>query len=429
MTSVRLTLLLLIITLPIAAENWPQWRGPTADGHSSESNLPISWSAVDNVLWKAPLPGLGTSTPIIWEDKIFVTSQQGSGPSAGGSDFDDARSPKAGAARDGVTFVVSAFAKNDGSPLWQQEFAGGDNLPAVHIKHNLASPSCVTDGERVYAWFGDGLAVAFTLDGEIVWKRQLGDESNGFDIRWGHGSSATLYQDSLLMLVDHPGDSYLLAVDPATGKDLWRKDRDEANRSYTTPFVIRHDGADQLLINTNTYVEAVDPANGEPIWHIGEPNRVPVSTPVYHNGVVYSGRGHYSGPFLAVRVDGKGDVSDSKLKWRVPTGAPYISSFVYDQGVIFMATERGIASAVDAETGETLWKTRLGGAFSASPIVADGKIYLTQETGKVFVIESSRQYKLISENDIGERTLASPAVSNGAIFLRTDDRLWAIGSR
>ena len=271
--------------------------------------------------------------------------------------------------------------------------------------------------------------MALTLDGEMIWTRRLGDEGGGFDVKWGHGSSATLYEDSLLMLVDHPGDAYLLAIDPATGKDLWRKDRDEQSRSYTTPFVIRHDGADQLVINTSAYVEAVDPANGEHIWRVGESNRVPVSTPVYHDGVIYSGRGHFSGPFLAVRVDGQGDVSDSKMKWRVGAGAPYISSFVYDQGVIFMATERGIASAIDAETGETLWKQRLGGVFSASPIVADGKVYMTQEAGKVFVIESSRQYKLLSENDISERTLASPAVSNGTIFLRSDDRLWAIGSR
>lgn len=425
----RLILLLLPFALTLSAENWPQWRGPTADGHSSETGLPASWSATENVLWKTPLPGLGTSTPIIWGDKIFVTSQLGIGPSAGGNDFDEARIAKAGAPANGVTFIVAAFARNDGTQLWQQEFPASDSLPAVHIKHNLASPSCVTDGERVYAWFGDGLAVAMTVDGELLWTRRLADEENGFNVKWGHGSSATLYEDSLLLLVDHPGHAYLLAVDPVTGEDIWRKNREETSRSYTTPFVIRHDGSDQLVINTSNYVEAVDPTNGDSIWRVGEPNRVPVSTPVFHDGILYSGRGHNSGPFLAVRVDGEGDVSDSKMKWRVGTGAPYISSFVLDQGVIFMATERGIASAIDAETGEMLWRQRLGGAFSASPIVADGKIYFTQETGKVFVIEASRQYTLLNENAIDERTLASPAVSNGTIFLRTDDNLWAIGPR
>ena len=421
----------LILALPciVFADNWPQWRGPSGDGVSQETNAPVRWSASENVLWKAPLEGLGTSTPIVWEGRIFITSQVGDGPSAGGRDFAEAQAAKSAGNRSGVTFLVRVYSRDKGSVLWGKRFDAEDNLPEVHIKHNLASPSCVTDGERVYAWFGTGLLVVLTVDGELLWNRHLGQERSRFDVHWGHGSSPALYDDALLLLVDHPGDSYLLAVDKGTGKDLWRADRGVEKRSYTTPFVIRREEGDQLIINTNDRLEALDPASGKLLWHVGEPNRVPVPTPVYHDGVLYANRGYNSSPFLAVRVDGRGDVAESKLKWRVPTGGPYVSSLVYYRGLIFMATEHGIASAIDAETGKTLWKERLGGVFSASPVVVGGNVYLVEESGKTYVIEAAREFKLVSVNDIGERTLASPAISNGMLFLRTDNSLYAIGQR
>lgn len=238
-----------------------------------------------------------------------------------------------------------------------------------------------------------------------------------------------MYDDALLLLVEHPGDSYLLAVDKRSGKDLWRADRGSEKRSYTTPFVVRREGGDQLIINTSDRIEAVDPASGRLLWHVGQPNQVPVAMPVYHDGVLYSNRGYFSAPYLAVRVDGTGDVTESKLLWSVATGAPYVSSLVYHRGLIFMATERGIASAIDAATGKPVWRERLGGVFTASPVVANGKVYLLEESGKTYVVEAAREFKVTSTNDIGERTLASPAISNGMLFLRSDHHLFAIGTR
>ena len=177
----------------------------------------------------------------------------------------------------------------------------------MHVKHNLASPSCVTDGERVYAWFATGLVLALNLDGELLWKRHLGQERSRFDVRWGHGSSPALYEGSLLLLVDHPGDSYLLAVDKQSGKDLWRADRGSEKRSYTTPFVIRREDGDQLVINTKDRIEAVDPTDGRLLWHVGQSNRVPIAMPIYHDGMLYSNRGYFSAPYLAVPVGGKRD--------------------------------------------------------------------------------------------------------------------------
>jgi outer membrane protein assembly factor BamB len=210
----------------LSAENWPQWRGPQANGISAETNLPVRWSPSENVAWKAPLTGLGTSTPIVWEDRIFLTSQVGNGPSAGGNDFENAQT-KRDTGGSGVEFLVQAFARDDGRKLWEHRFEAESPLVGVHVKHNLASPSCVTDGERVYAWFGNGQTLAFTLAGDLVWQRHLGKEIAPFEVKWGHGSSPLLYEDELLLLADHPDSSYLLALDPNSGKQLRKMDRGE----------------------------------------------------------------------------------------------------------------------------------------------------------------------------------------------------------
>ncbi|MEZ5394998.1 MAG: PQQ-binding-like beta-propeller repeat protein [Bryobacterales bacterium] len=180
-----------------------------------------------------------------------------------------------------------------------------------------------------------------------------------------------------------------------------------------------------LILNTNAGLEAVDASNGKPVWSVGPENRVPVPTPVLHDGTLYINRGYNSSPYLAVRADKK----EPEVRWEVSTGAAYVSSLVYANGLLFMATERGIASAADAETGETVWKKRLPGVFSASPVVADGKVYFSAESGVTYVVEASREFQIAAENDLGERTLASPAISDGVIFFRTDDHLVAIGKR
>ena len=417
-------LCLLLFSLTATADNWPQWRGPNADGVSSETGVPTTWSPTENVAWKVPLEGWGTSTPIVWDEQVFVTTQVGDGPIAESNDFKGSKDAKRMEA-DGVRFVVKSFDRASGKLNWEKAYRADDLLPEVHRKHNLASPSCVTDGEHVYAWFGSGLIVALTMQGDEVWRRNLAEENEAFDIRWGHGSSPTLYGDSLLLLVDHPDHAYLLATDKTTGKDLWKRDRGGDKRSYTTPFVVKREQGDLLMVNTNVSLEALNPANGETVWEVGEPNRVPVATPVHHGGVVYTNRGYNSSPYLATRVDG----DEPRVLWRVATGGPYVSSVIYTDGLLFMSNESGIAGAVDAETGKSLWKTRLGGVFSASPVVADGKVYFTNEDGKTTVVEAGRALKIVAENDLGERTLASPAISGGLLFIRTDDHLYAIGGK
>ncbi len=413
------------------ADNWPQWRGPEATGVSREENLPTRWSAEDNVAWKTPLEGLGTSSPVVWEDKIFLTSQIGVGP----IDRRGAQFPGAPFARDyrrdddEVQLVVYAFDRLDGRLLWRYEFATEGDLPAVHYKHSLASPSSVTDGESVYAWMGTGQLVALSMDGELLWQRHLGQEYAPFDILWGHGSSPTLYENLLYLLCDQPAGAYLLALDKRTGKEIWKVERGSGLRSYSTPFILRSADGDELIVNSSHRLESFDPQTGELLWHAGEPSPLAIPMPVAHEGILYASRGYSSGPYASIRGGGRGDVSGSHIRWRFPTGAPYVSSLLYYEGLVYMANENGIVTAMDAETGGLIWRERLGGVFTASPIAADGKIYFLGESGKTVVLEAGRTFRVVAENALSERSLASPAISEGQSFIRTDQHLFCIGER
>ena len=416
-----------------AGENWPQWRGPRGDGSSPEKNLPEVWGPEQNILWRAPLAGLGTSTPIIWEDLVFLTSQLGMGPiDRRGAEFDEAVTAKDYTRQDNrITFAVQAFAHDDGHQVWEHRFDAvepSDGLPSVHPKHNFATPSTTTDGELVYAWVGTGQLVALTLKGELVWSRHIGRDYAPFDVLWGHGSSPMLYRDTLFLLCDHPPGAYLIALDKKNGKELWKVDRGEGIRSYSTPFVVPGPEGDELVVNSSHRIEVYDPKTGKLLWHVGEPVTLAIGVPVFANGILYASRGYSSGPYSAIRLGGRGDVNATHVEWHVPTRAPYISSLLYYDEKIFMATERGIASVVDAKNGETLWRERLGGAFTASPVAGDGKVYLLNESGETFVFEAGATPELVSRNRLEERTLASPAISGGTLFIRTDAHLVAIGA-
>ncbi len=415
--------LLLLAAASAQAADWPQWRGPSADGHSPETGVPIRWSKTENVAWRAPLRGLGTSTPVIWGDHVFLTSQLGDGPFEGRSrDFENATTAKRTGDTGKVHFAVQDFDRRDGRLRWEHVFEADGVLQPVHAKHNLASPSCVTDGERVYAWFGTGQAVALDFSGKAIWRRHIGKEVAPFDVLWGHGSSPALHKDTLYLLCEHPPGAYLLALDRRTGKELWRAARGKERRSYTTPFVTGEGATERLIVNTANGVEALDPADGKVIWRAGEGVKVPVGMPVFHDGMLFVSPGYVSSPYAAIRPDGS-------VAWEVKTGGPYISSVLFEQGVIYMANERGVVSAVDARNGETLWRERFGGVFTASPVSAGGFVYLVNEEGDAFVLAAGREKKVAARNALGERTLASPAISRGQIFIRTDEHLYCIGKR
>jgi outer membrane protein assembly factor BamB len=324
---------------------------------------------------------------------------------------------------------VEAFDRATGRRLWEYRLDSDGPLQPVHDKHNLASPSPVTDGQLVYAWFGTGQLVALDMAGKRVWQRHLGKEIAPFEIQWGHSSSPMLYGDLLILLCDHTPASYLLAVDKRTGQQRWRVDRGKGRMSYSTPLVIEPKSGPELIVNSSEGLDAYDPRTGASLWHYRETNRFPIPVPFYRDGVLFTSRGYRSGPYMAIKPGGRGDIAATNVIWRVETGAPYISSLVYYEGLIYMASDVGVISAVDASNGQRVWQQRLEGVFSASPVAADGKVYFVSENGETLVMKAGRSPELLARNDLGVRSVASPAIAGGQIFLRSDNEIFCIGKQ
>ena len=423
------------------AEDWPSWRGPDGRRVSRERGLPTTWSRDTGVAWRTPLRGLGVSSPIVAGDLVLLTSQVGRGPlrpgshpalARGGAESPADERPLGGRRvdgdGDGIVFVVSAFSRVDGRVVWEHEIVAEGDLPQAHQKHNMASPSVVSDGERVYAWFATGQLVALDMHGGLVWQRHLGRDYGPFEIVWGHSSSPVLYEDLIILQCDHEPGAYLLALDRRTGDERWKVDRGQGLRSFSTPLVVAGPDGAELIVNASEGLDAYDPSTGMWLWHTGGHNEYPIAAATYDdNGTLYTGRGHRAGPYMAIRLGGRGDVDESHVAWRVPTGAPYISSLLYYEGLIYMANGNGIVTAVDAETGRRVWQDRVGGIYSASPVAGDGKVYLFSETGETVVLQAGRELHILQRNDLGERVVSSPAVSDGRIFIRTDESLIAVG--
>jgi outer membrane protein assembly factor BamB len=441
--SATILALMTLSALAAYAGNWPQWRGPSGDGISEGSDLPVRWSSTENIRWKASLEGLGASSPVIWENTLFVTSQKGRVPvpqanypqlarddqalavkekPIGGSD-----APGTGGEPGDVQLVVEAFRVSDGNRLWMFSTPATGELPELHEKHNLATPTPATDGEHVFAWFGTGQILALDMQGKLVWSRHLGREYSPFTTRWGHGSSPTLYRDTILLLCDHTGESYLLALDKNTGKERWKAERGRDHISHATPLVIHTSSRDELIINSSERIDAYDPSNGALLWYAGKWRQTPVPTPVFHNGILFLSRGYRNSDFLALSPGGEGDVTSQNILWRSSGGASYVPSILYYEDLLYVTNEVGVVTCAEAATGKTIWKKRLGGIFFASPVAGDGKVYIVGETGETFVLKAGREPVVLATNDLDERMIASPAISNGRIFLRSDRNVFCIG--
>jgi outer membrane protein assembly factor BamB len=435
--------LLLQIASPLNAEDWPQWRGPERNGISNESGLPFRWSAGENMAWKVSLAGLGASSPIIWGDRVFVTSQKGAVPVLQGMQPKLARDDDALASRENpiggrsmkkddpgaeVSLIVEAFHRSDGHRLWQYRTKATGEFPQLSEKHNLATPTPVTDGKLVYAWFGSGQIFALDMEGRLVWTRHLGTEYSPFTVQWGHGASPVLYKETLILLCDHPQKSYLLALDKNTGKERWKVDRGKGRVSHSTPLVFTGPKGDELIVNSSERIDAYNPDNGDFLWYTGSQRQTPIPSPVFHNGVIYLSRGYRNSNFLAIKAGGRGDVAAQNILWNAPNGASYVPSILYYQGLLYVTNEVGVVLCTDAETGNAVWRQRLGGIFFASPVAGDGKVYMVSETGETYVLAAGREAKLLATNDLGERFIASPAISNGHLFLRSDSTLFCIGN-
>lgn len=443
MRILALTLTLFCGSFALSAQtrgtDWPSWRGPNG-GVSPDRSLPTSWSASENIAWKAPLAGAGVSTPIVVGDRVYVTSQIGAGVRREGNhprlvQGSDAAtqgeralgSTPAPADPARTMFVVEAFNRANGTRLWERRIDAAGDLTPVHDKHNLASSSPVSDGSLVFAWFGTGQLVALDRAGAIVWQRHLASENGAFDIQWGHGSSPALHEDLLILLCDQPARSYLLAIDKATGKDRWKADRGKGRASYSTPVIVKGAAGTEIVVNSTERIDAYDAGNGTLLWHAGETSRFAVPTPVFHDGVIYASRGYRSGPYMAIKAGGRGDVNGTHTLWRVATGAPYVSSLLHYDGIVYMANDVGVLTAVDAASGERVWQERVDGVFSASPVGGAGHVYFVSENGDTVVVKAGRAPQVVRRNPLGERSVASPAIAGGQLFIRTDKHVFAIG--
>jgi outer membrane protein assembly factor BamB len=441
--SARIGLGLSLLCVVSLSADWTNWRGPHANGVAPDRTLPVRWSASENVAWKARIAGAGVSTPIVSGDHVYVTSQigagvrregnhprlvQGSDAAAQGETALSVEAAGSDPAR--TVFVIQAFNRASGAPVWEYRVDAVGELTPVHDKHNLATPSPVTDGNIIVAWFGTGQLVAIDRAGKLVWERHLAKENGAFDIQWGHGSSPALYGDLVILLCDQPARSYLLAVDKKTGKDRWKTDRGQGRASYSTPVVVEGSFGAEVIVNSTERIDAYDAKTGTFLWHTGEASRFAVPSPVFHDGVVYLSRGYRSGPYMAIKPGGRGDVSATQTVWKVATGAPYCSSLLYYDGVVYMANDVGVLTAVSAASGERIWQERVDGVFSASPVAGGGHVYFLDESGETVVLKAGakdRAPAIVARNALDERAVASPAISNGQIFIRTDKHVFAIG--
>ena len=426
----------------LAEEDWPQWRGSSGNGVSAETNLPTTWSVDSNLVWKVKLAGLGGSSPIVAGDRVFVTSQIGIATVRAGTHPQLARDdpslvveehpmggrrsePQADTGK--VFLVIEAFNRSNGSKLWEYREKAIGPFPELHEKHNLATPTPVTDGEHLYAWFGNGLIVCLDMSGNMVWSHHVSQEYAPFEVQWGHASSPVLYKDLILLLCDHDMASYLIALDKRTGKEIWKEDRGAGRKSYSTPLIVPGQVNDEVIVNSSERIDAYNPANGELLWYVGSPRQSPIPSPVFHDSVIYMSRGYRNSDFLAIRPGGHGEVSESHILWRTPAGASYVPSILYYEGLLYMTSDVGIVTCAEATTGEQVWRKKLRGIFFASPVAADGKVYFVSETGVTFVVRAGREPQILSSNDLGERLIASPAISRGQLFLRSDENLFCIG--
>jgi len=400
----------------VAAENWPQWRGPSANGISAEKNLPVSWSVTENITWKLPLPALSGSTPIVWGDRIFLN-----------------------VAESGSLFLW-AVDRAKGAPLWKQHLGDGDNKQR---KQNMSTPSPVTDGKNVWVMTGTGILKGFDFSGKELWARDIPKDYGAFGLNWGYGSSPLLHEDSLYVQVLHgmktDDPSYVLRIDKATGRTLWRVERPtnarrESPDSYTTPALLRYGKNVEVVITGGDVVTGHDLVTGKELWRVNglnpgnDANYRIVASPVVHGDLIIAPTRER--PMLVLKPGGRGDVTSTHVLWSFQNG-PDVPTPVTDGTYLYTVNDRGIMWCLDAKTGTEIYgQQRLRpGTYSGSFVLADGKLYVTNEDGVTSVVKAGPKFELLAENDLADYTLSSPAVSDGQIFLRTTGALWAVGKR
>jgi len=417
---------LLAASGPDQGENWPRFRGPSGQGHSSETGLPVEWNATTNVLWKTPLPGEGWSSPIVWGDRIFLTSTT----------------------EGGTRCHVLGIDRKSGKSLWDK-VVFDQVANRKEGKNSYATPTPCTDGDRVCAVFGDGSAAALDLEGNLLWTNR----EVQFYSRHGLGASPILHDGLLIMPYDGsnrvaaagqwpknsdeerlgwqlPWDkSEIVALDAKTGRRAWVAKRGMSRIAHATPIVLKEGGRELLLSIAGDVVQVFDPKTGERIWSVYCQGEGLVPSPVTGGGLIFAASGYEKTTLRAIKGDGKGDLPASAIVWEQKKGVPTQPSLLYVEPHLYAITEGGVASCFKPATGEVVWQERIADkqTFSASPVYADGKIYILSETGETTVIAAGAEFKVLARNPLQEKCQASIAVSRGNLFIRSDKNLYCIG--
>ncbi len=395
----------------VGADDWPQFRGPDGQGHSNARNLPERWSESENVMWKVPIGGLGWSSPSIKGEQIWLTT----------------------ATDDNHSLRAIAIDRSTGSELHNIEVFRIDDPGKVHAKNSHASPTPLIEADRVYVHFGAHGTACLSTDGKVVWSTR--------DLEYKHvhgpGGSPILFEDLLILSCDGSDVQFVVALDKMTGKIRWKKKREHISEArltgksnvpmaYSTPLLVDVNGTMQLLSSGADSIVSYDPRTGEENWWFTYDGYSNVPRPVVGKGLVFISSGYDSPEFFAVRIDGKHDVTESHLAWNMKKASPLNPSPLLIGDELYLINDNGIATCVDASTGEQHWQERIGGNFSASPTIADGRIYLLDEEGTMTIIAPNKDFKLLASNKLEGRTLATPALVDNAIFLRSDTHLYRI---
>ena len=419
----RLVVLFFFVAGLIRAENWPGWRGPSGDGVSAGEGIPTKWSSTENIAWKIAVPGEGHSSPIVWGDKVFLTSSL----------------------TEKNKRILLCIDRLSGQTVWQRDVVQSPP-ETIHRLNSRASGTPATDGKQVYVTFmraegdeviapnvgserlitpGKIIVAAYDLDGNEKWKTNVGD----FVSAHGFNTCPVLFEDLVILNGDHDGDAYLVALDRQSGRQRWRTRRENKTRSYVTPIIREIDGITQMILSGSLCVASYDPRNGKRHWIVDGPTEQFVASMVYDGKYVFATGGYPERHTLAIRPGGKGNVTDTHIAWRTTRGAAYVPSPIISGRYLLMVADSGIASCFEARTGKRHWMERLPGGHSPSPVSADGLVYFVSDRGVTTIIRPSETFAVIAKNELGEPVSASPAISQGQIFLRTHQHLYCIGSK
>jgi outer membrane protein assembly factor BamB len=435
-------LLLLSCAAGAAESNWPQFRGTGGSGISKEP-VATEWNGESgkNILWKREIPGLSHSSPVIWGDRIFLTSAvpaKGDAALKVGLYGDIQPVPNEGPHE----FKAFCLDRKSGKILWERTAISREPRTKRHPKSTHANPTPATDGKYVAAMFGSEGLYVYDFDGKLQWQKDLGTLDSGFYMfpgaQWGFASSPVIHNGKVLIQADVQKDSFLAAFDLKTGKELWRTTRADVPTFSTpavAPYTAKGGPGEQIVLNGMKQIAGYDPATGKELWRMKGGGDIPVPTPVYDAGLVVITNAHGQGrPIYALRTDASGDMGDqrSALAWSVDRAGNYMQTPVLHQGLAYFCFDNGVLSVYELASGTRVYQQRLGAGssgFSASPIAAGGNLYVTDENGKTYVIALGREYKLVAENELGETVMATPAAAGGVLYVRGRKSLFAIGAR